>query len=78
MLGKNRGCLDVHMTSESTDCDVIARVADVRQVIDSPNVNQHRWLCKTEFHEWHEAVAAGQKFGLIAMLAKKGDGFVGR
>ena len=73
MLGKDGRLLNIHVASKSTDCNVIARIANVGEVLNTTNVDQHAWLRQTQFHQWDEAVAAGQKLGLVAVLPDTGE-----
>jgi hypothetical protein len=61
MLGKDWRLLNVHVAGESTDCNVIASVTNVGEVLNTTNVNQHGWLSKTKFHEWQQTVSASQE-----------------
>jgi hypothetical protein len=70
VLGEHGRVLNVHMAGESTDGDVIAGVAHVRQIIDPADIDQHRRLRKAQLHERHQAVASGKEFGLVAVLAE--------
>jgi hypothetical protein len=46
------------------------------QVGQPVDVEQQGWRGQTEAHRWDEALAAGQNFGVVAMLSQQRDGFL--
>ena len=72
------GVLDVHVAGERADRDVVAGVADVRQVAQPADVDEHRRLGQAQLHQRQQAVAAGEELGLVAVLADEADRLVGR
>ena len=59
------------MARERTNGNVVSRIFDVGEVGDATDVDQHAWLRQAQFHQWDEAVSAGQKLGLVAVLPDK-------
>ena len=73
VLGKDRTGLDVHVAGERANRDVVAGVADVRQVGDATDVDQDARLGEAQLHQRQQAVPAGQKLGVLTMLADEAD-----
>ena len=73
VLGEHRRLLDIHVSGESTDGDVVATVSDVGQIGNPSDIDEHRWLGQTELHRGHEAVTAGEELRLVAVLADELD-----
>ena len=59
------------------DGDVVAGVADVRQVGDAADVDEHARLGEAQLHQRQQAVAAGEELGIVAVLADEADRLVG-
>ena len=78
VLGQHSAGLDVHVTGERADGDVVAGVADVRQVGDATDVDERARLGEPQLHEWQQAVAAGEELGIVTVLADEADRFGGR
>ena len=57
---------------------VIAGVVDVAEVGDPPDVDEHARCGEPQLHERQERMAAGQQLRLVAVLAERGDGGLGR
>ena len=77
VLAQQFGRLDVHVAGHRADGDVVAVVADVRQVGEATDVDQHARLGEAELHHRQQAVAAGDELGLVAVLADQADGLLG-
>jgi hypothetical protein len=77
-LGEKRTGLEFAMAGESTDGDVIAGIADVTEVIETADVDEHRRRRESEFHEGQQRMSAGEEFGLVTVFGEEGDGLVGR
>ena len=73
VLLQERRRLDVHVAGQGADGDVVAAVADVRQVAEATDVDQHGRLGEAELHHRQQAVAAGDELGLVAVLADEAD-----
>ena len=71
------GRLDVHVARHRTDRDLVALLADVRQIGESSDVDQHARLRESQLHHRQQAVAAGDELGLVAVLADEADRFLG-
>ncbi len=65
--------LDVHVAGEGADRDVVAGVADVRQVAQASDVDQHARLGEAQLHHRQQAVAAGDELGLVTVFADEAD-----
>ena len=65
------------MAGERADGDVVAGVADVRQVAEAADVDEHARLREAQLHQRQQAVAAGEELGVVAVLADEADGLVG-
>ena len=66
------------MPRERTDRHVVTVVADVRQIAQAADVDQHRRCGQAQLHERQQRVAAGQQLGVVAVLGQEGDRVVGR
>jgi hypothetical protein len=66
------------VAGERTDGDVVAGVADVRQVAEAADVDEDGRLGQAQLHERQQAVAAGEELGLVPVLGDQRDRFVGR
>ena len=66
------------MAGQRADGDVVAGVADVRQVGESADVDEHARLGEAQLHHRQQAVPAGEELGLVAVLADEADGLLGR
>ena len=77
MLGEQRRRLDVAVPRERTDGDVVAGVADVREVGDPADVDEHGRLSEAQLHQRQQAVPAGKKLGVVAVLAGEADRLLG-
>jgi hypothetical protein len=62
---------------QGADSDVVAAVADVVQVADAADVDQHRRGGQPQPHQRQQRVPAGQQLGFLAVLAEEADGVVG-
>ena len=51
-LGEKITRLEVAMTRECADREVVARVADVRQVTDPADIDKNRRRREPQLHEW--------------------------
>ena len=69
VLGEHVGRLDVRVPRQRADGDVVAVVADVRQVAQAADVDEHARLGQAQLHQRQQAVAAGEELGLVAVLA---------
>ena len=78
VLGEHRTGLDVHVAGQCADGDVVAGIADVRQVTDAADVDQHTWLGEAQLHQRQQAVPAGEELGVVTMFADETDGLFGR
>src|SRR5207253_7224083 len=65
------------MRGHCTDCNFIARLADVTETTDTAEVHQHGRLREAQLHCWKKAVAAGKDLGVI-MRGKKIQRFLKR
>ena len=72
VLGEHVGVLDVVVAGQRADGDVVAGVADVRQVAEPADVDEHARLGQAQLHQRQQAVAAGEELGLVAVLADAG------
>ena len=70
--------LEVAVTRERADRDVIARVADVRQVADPADVDEHGRRREPQLHQREQRHAAREELGVFAVLGDQRDGLVGR
>ena len=73
VLGEHRALLDVHVPRHRADRDVVAGVADVRQVGQPADVDQHARLGEPQLHERQQAVPTGDELGVLAVLADEAD-----
>ncbi len=78
MLVEQVAVLDVHVAGERADRDVVAGVADVRQVGDASDVDEHGRLRQTQLHQRQQAVPAGEELGVVAVLTDQADRLFGR
>ena len=78
VLGQQRAVLHIHVPGEGTDGDVVAGIADVRQVGDTTDVDQHAGLGDAQLHHRQQAVATGEELGIVAVLTEEADGLFGR
>src|SRR5205823_3977438 len=65
------------MRGHCTDCNFIARLADVTETTDTAEVHQHGRLREAQLHCWKKAVAAGKDLGVI-MSGEKIQGVLKR
>ena len=77
VLGEQVGVLDVVVPGERADGDVVAVLADVAQVAEAADVDEHARLRQAQLHQRQQAVAAGDQLGLVAVLAEQADGLLG-
>ena len=68
----------VVVAGQGADGDVVAVGADVRQVGQPADVDQDGRPGQPQLHEGQQRVAAGQQFGVVAVLGQQRDGLVGR
>jgi hypothetical protein len=66
------------VAGEGTDGEVVAGVADVAEVGEPADVDEHRRVGQAELHHRQERVAAGEELGLVAVLGEQGEGLLGR
>jgi hypothetical protein len=78
VLVQQIGGLDVAVAGEGADRDVVACVADVRQVADTADIDQHRWLRQAQLHQRQKAVATREELGFVTVLPDEADGLFGR
>ncbi len=74
LLFQQRRRLEVVVTRQGADGDLIATLLDVRKTGNPADVDEHRRGGKPQLHQWQERMAAGNQLGLVAVLAKQGDG----
>ena len=76
VLGEDVAVLDVVMTREPADRDVVARVGDVGEVAQVAHVDEHRGRGEPQLHERQERVTAREDLGFVAVLGEQRDRFV--
>ena len=72
------GDLEVPVPGEGADGDVVAGVADVGEIAQAADVDQHRRRRQPQLHEREQRVAAGEQLGVVAVLTEQADRLVGR
>ncbi len=70
--------LDVAVAGHRTDREVVACIADVLEIVQAVDVDEHRRRREAEPHERNERVAAGDELGFVAVFGERGDGLVDR
>src|SRR5918999_2630359 len=70
--------VDVRVPRERADRDPIAVFADVTEVGQPPDVDEHGRFREPELHEWEERMPSREQLGVIAVLRKKVDGVFSR
>ena len=73
VLAQHVAVLDVVVTGEPTDRDVVARVAHVRQLGDAADVDEHRRGREAQLHQRQERVPACDQLGVVAVLGEQRD-----
>ena len=63
--------LEVAVAGEGADGDVVAGVADVGQVVQPADVDEHRRRGQPQLHQRQQRVAAGEQLGLVAVLGER-------
>src|SRR2546421_13027799 len=66
------------MSRHRADANLSAILSDVREVFDTPDVNQQCGLCESQLHRRDEAVAAREYLRVVLMLRQQTDGFIKR
>ena len=66
------------MARERADGHMVSVVADVRQVGQPADVDQHRRRRQPQLHQRQQRVAAGEQLGVVAVLGEQRDRVVGR
>src|SRR5437763_15550212 len=66
------------MAGEGADGHLAAGLADVAQLDEPADVDEHRRRRQPQLHEREQRVAAGQQLGLVAVLAQELDRLLGR
>ncbi len=72
--GQQVARLEGSVLGHCADGDVITGVSDVRQVIETTDVDQHRRGGEPEPHERDQAVATGEEFRLVAVFGECRNG----
>ena len=78
VLGHQLTDLDVAVTGQRTDGQVIAGVVDVRQVAEPTNVDDDGRIGEAELHHRQQRVTAGHQLGFVAVLIERGQRLGGR
>ena len=65
--------LEVAVARERADGDVIAGVTHVREVAESPDIDDHRGRREPQLHERDERHPTREELGVVAMLGERGD-----
>ena len=73
LLLEQVGRLEVAVAGERADGDVVAAVADVRQVGQPADVDEHRRLGEPQLHQRQQRVPAGEELGVVAVLGRAGE-----
>ncbi|KAG1649237.1 hypothetical protein GQR58_029200 [Nymphon striatum] len=60
------------------DGEMIARFADVAEIVNSSYVDKHRWRGQAELHHGDQRMPTSKQLGFVAILAQQGDGLLGR
>jgi len=50
---------------------MVARIADIGKVFNACNVNENRWLCQAQLHEWQQTVSTSEELCIVAVLTNK-------
>ena len=66
------------MFGHRTDGEMAIGLADVAQVADATDVDEHGRRCKPELHHRDKGVAPGEELGLVAVFTQKRDRLFGR
>ena len=78
LLGQQLAGLHVAMAGQGADGHVVAAVADVGQVGQAADVDEHGRRSQAQLHERQQRVAAGQELGVVAVLGQQRQGLVDR
>src|SRR6185437_2597081 len=70
---QNIGGLNLKMRGHGADADLAALFFYIREVFDAAEIDEHFGLHKAQLHGGKQAVAAGQDFGVIFVLAQERD-----
>ena len=66
--------LEVAVTSEHADGEVIAGVADVRKVAEPAHIHQNSGRRESQLHQRDQRHSTGEQLGFVAVLGERGDG----
>jgi len=66
--------LDISMTSESSDRNMITVVSNERELTPAPDIDEHRRCGQAQLHQRQERMAAGEDLGLIAVFGQHSEG----
>ena len=69
--------LQVVMTRERADGHVVAAVADVRQVGQPADVDEHGRCRQPQLHERQQRVATREQLGVVTVLLQQLHGVIG-
>src|SRR5258707_12236117 len=70
------GRLNVVVRSHGANADLSTFLADVREVLDLADIDQHGGLHQTQLHRWNQAMATGQDLGVIFVLSQELQGVI--
>ena len=61
---------EVAVTSECTNGDVIASIADETQILETTDVDEHCGRGQAQLHKWQQRMATGEELCFIAVFGK--------
>src|SRR6185437_8465518 len=64
------------MSGHRADANLPAFLADVSEILDSADIDQHLRHRQPQLHGWNQAVPAREYFGFVGMLSKQSDRFI--
>ena len=76
--GQQLGGLQVPVPGESTDGDVVAGVAHIRELVQTADVDKHRRHGEAQLHERQQGMPSGEQLGLVAVRGEQAEGLVDR
>ena len=78
LLPDQVGTLDVVVAREAADADLVALLADIGELGEGADVDEHRRRGEPELHEGQQRVTAGEDLGFVAVLGERGERLVDR